>query len=314
MPESTLPIEWERAPLESSPIFFQEMKKHIQAKLPEHYTSQSTHEIRVLYDREMSDWKFSRKVVRVDGSRADIDVRLDQPLKAPDGRHSYAIRPESIVDAAFEVSQNCVISQLAPRLCMIEDKLDDLFGKAALELYGDGEYPFGQSGAWSANLGVTPRMILVVCKRLGVSCHGFADCQKVLQYVPEGDRDISISLSFGNGHLWLMEQDVNRSLAQKPPASQKPHRLLHPLDEFPIKPREEIPLLPWADDPFDVPPVGIFYTTDPNILLQVRKAMLERGRCPRVWWNTRDDARLIKYNLTKSEGKGTFTLRAFPPE
>ena len=195
-----------------------------------------------------------------------------------------------------------MISQLAPRFRKSEEDLEQLFEEAARILYDRSEYPFGVPGDWHLALGVTPRMILWVCKKLVVSCHGFMDNAKVLQYVSD-DARTSISFSWGSGHIWLLEPDVNRSLAQKSVVSEQPRRL-HALEEMPIKCRDEGPWTPWPDDYLTEIPTGVFGTTNPEVLLQVRRAMPERGRCPRVIWNTMEQARLLKYVKTKRKTRG----------
>jgi len=154
-------------------------------------------------------------------------------------------------------------------------------------------------------------MILWACKKLSVAVHGFMDDVKVLQFVPE-DARVSVVFSWGNGHFWLLEPEVNRSLSHKPVDSKRAIRLLHALDEMPLKARDEGPWDPLPE--FVDLPTGVFGTTDPNRLLELRRAMLERGQCPRLAWNTMDEPRLLKYVKTKAEGRGSFTLRALPPE
>jgi hypothetical protein len=183
-PETTIPIEWERAPKEDAPHFREKMLAHVRAKLPEDFTTQSAHEVRILYDKPLSEWALSRREVKVEGRRADVDVRLDMPLKAPDGRRSYTIRPESVVDAAHQPSENCVLSQLAPHLNIPEARLLALLTEAAQELYPANRqgWPFGHTNReWRLEWGVTPRQIAAVCRRLGRSCHAFADDVKVLK-------------------------------------------------------------------------------------------------------------------------------------
>ena len=136
-PESTIPIEWHAAPHQSHPDFRRDMQAVITDKLPEHYTSQSIREIRVLYNKPLSEWTFDKKTVRVDGNDAFMYVRLDMPMGNYDGRHSYMLLPEAITDKAFSVSVViCVIEQLAPRLNICPFVLEDRFGEAARELYG----------------------------------------------------------------------------------------------------------------------------------------------------------------------------------
>ena len=159
-PESTIPIEWERAPQEEgAPRFREQMIAHVRAKLPEDFTTLSIHSVRVLYNKDPKEWALSRREVRVEGRRANVDVRLDMPLGSPDGRHSFTARPESVVDAAHQPSENCVLSQLAPHLGITEDRLLGLLTQAASELYPANRqgWPFGHaSRGWRLKCGVTP--------------------------------------------------------------------------------------------------------------------------------------------------------------
>ena len=130
--ESTIPVEWHDAPQRGHVDFTRKLMAHVRERLPEHYTTQSVHEIRVLYDRPLRDWTIDEKTVRVEGGSADIDVELDMPLRAYDGRHSYGPMPEAVVNRAFERGvESCVLHQLSPHLGLSESRLEELFFQAA---------------------------------------------------------------------------------------------------------------------------------------------------------------------------------------
>jgi hypothetical protein len=157
-PESTIPVEWERAPGRDDPNFHKKMLAHVRAKLPQDFTTQSSHEVRVLYDKPPGEWAISSRVVRAgrfarDGEGDLVDVRLHMPLHAPDGRHSFTARPDNIVDTAHQPGGNCVLSQLAPHLGIAEDRLLSLLTEAAMLLYPANRqgWPFGHASSSGAS-------------------------------------------------------------------------------------------------------------------------------------------------------------------
>ena len=64
LPESTLEIEWPRAPHESRPNFMADLEAYITDLLPENFVRQSVEEIQVLYDRPFAQWVHTKKTVR----------------------------------------------------------------------------------------------------------------------------------------------------------------------------------------------------------------------------------------------------------
>jgi hypothetical protein len=68
-PPSTLPIEWRTNIHESENRAKGAMFEHIQSKLPDHYTTQSIYQMKVLYDVDPRDWQLTRKRVIIDPPR-----------------------------------------------------------------------------------------------------------------------------------------------------------------------------------------------------------------------------------------------------
>ena len=165
------------------PDFYDQMRKQVREKLPTDFTTQSVHEVRVLYNKPIREWALSRREVKVEGRKHKVDMRIDMPLRPPDGWHSLTIRPESVVDAAHQPSENCVMAQLAPHLGIPEPRLRDLLTEAARELYPANRqgWPFGHANReWRLSWGVTSRQIAAVCRRLGRSCHALAEDVRAL--------------------------------------------------------------------------------------------------------------------------------------
>ena len=95
---TTTPLEWTANIHESDPTFVEKMLARVHQTLPDVYT-QSNEEVEVLYSTPASTWTVSRRTVSVGADGAvRSSVMLDQPLGAPDGRHSYAPLPDHIVD------------------------------------------------------------------------------------------------------------------------------------------------------------------------------------------------------------------------
>ena len=177
-PETTTPLNWTTNLHESDPNFREAMYAFVRVKLGTGY-SQSNEEVDILYENTHGDWKISSRR-ETDGGPS---VTLEQPLRAPDGRHSFSPYPECVIHQSFEDSDNCVIHQLSARLNIPPSQLQREFEKIVDELYGierEG-FPFGREGDWDPTFGVTPRMIVSVAKKLRFSVHGFWEARKIIE-------------------------------------------------------------------------------------------------------------------------------------
>jgi len=159
-----------------------------------------------------------------------------------------------------------------------------------------------------------------------MSCHGFWQDHKVLQYIAHKNyNNGSVVFSFSNEHFNLYDEAGARSLAQWPLTQEAQRVRLERIDpDAAVRDSKRVQagledLKPWAGFEED-PPTGHFYVDSSHHILDVRRALLASGRCPRMLWSSLTKPRLLIYALTRKEAssaQGDFKklyVHNVPPE
>jgi len=181
-------------------------------------------------------------------------------------------------------------------------------------LYRDADgFPFESTGPWSVEKGITPRMVLYVCVRRHLSCHGFWEDRKILQHVEPRDTGGHgcVCFSFSNGHFYLLDEDVSRSLSHVSFAAAIPTALLHVCD---ARVRSNAPTDAYPGGEL---PIGSFFVESPAELLAIRASLLRCNRVPRMKWLSLRTPKSLLYVATKKEipeGDRKLYVRVVPPE
>ena len=164
----------------------------------------------------MSSWMVSERRITV--SRGGVSSSVaDMPLAHYDGRQTFTPAPDSVCELSVTPSdENCVMLQLCERLGLSPASLRGHFADAASDLYKDADgFPFESTGPWNVEKGITPRMVLHVCMRRRLSCHGFWEDRKIIQHVepPVGGGSGCVCFSVSSGHFYLLDAEVSRVLS-----------------------------------------------------------------------------------------------------
>jgi len=225
-----------------------------------------------------------------------------------------ATAPDRIVDEAFMTAYRscCVIHQLAAHFGIPARELELEFAEAASELYGDESdgYPFNSPGNWEPSKGCTPRMVKALCEKRRMSCHGFWQDSKVLQYIAQKNQNNgSVVFSFSNEHLNLYDEEGAKSLTQWLLNQEAPHARLERLDPDAAvrdNKRAQVDLADLQAWPlfWESLTVGHLFVDSTFSFLDARVQLLRSGRCPRVLWRSLTKPRLLIYALTKKEAAG----------